>query len=78
MTEQDERLRESIFRFLFDMPRGASFAIKTVDQMRWIKEFIQLHGYEESVELNSTNTRVKKHKFLTKDYKKNLLKPRKK
>lgn len=76
MNVPNLKLRDKIFRFLFDMPRGSSFEIKTPEQMTFIKEFIQLHGYTHSVELNSKNTRVKKHKFLTEDFKRNSKKPK--
>jgi hypothetical protein len=59
----EDTLKGRIWDFLDNMPKGSRFAIKTEEQMKWVKEYITAYGSEMRVELTSDYRYVKKHKF---------------
>lgn len=61
-------LKTKLFNFLFNLKRGQRVDIVNDEQRLWVREFVQLHGFEESVSISEDENTVYKYKFLNKDY----------
>ena len=54
--------------FYLILKGGQKVEIKNSEQMMYVTEFVQLHGFDESVSVSEDEKTVYKHKFLNEDY----------